>query len=175
MQPSIFSPCLDSPATIYEEYAPTLFAYLRRQTASPEDAEDLVVEVFLAAFECDQFLALPQGERRRWLFGVAQHKLTDYYRRRARRLVVPLDTLTETLEEDAALAPEQIVLRQEAQTDLRAALRRLPPQQQEILQLRFAHGLGAAEIAAVLGKGEGAVRILIWRALRLLRAYCEEH
>ena len=172
MQPSPSSVSLDSPATaLYEEYAPILFAYLRRQAASPEDAEDLLVEVFLAAFERDQLLGVPPGERRRWLFGVAQHKLADYYRRAARRPVVPLDTLAEVLEQDAAQAPEQVVLRQEAQMELRAALRRLPPQHQEVLRLRFAHGLGAAEIAAVLGKGEGAVRILIWRALKLLRTY----
>ena len=174
MQPSISSSYMESPATaLYQEYAPILFAYLRRQAVSLEDAEDLLVEVFLAAFERDQLLGIPQGERRRWLFGVAQHKLVDYYRRSTRRPVVPLGTLTETLAEDAAHAPEQVVLRQEAQTELRAALRRLPPQHQEVLRLRFAHGLGAAEIAAVLGKGEGAVRILIWRALKLLRTYYE--
>jgi RNA polymerase sigma-70 factor (ECF subfamily) len=150
-----------------------LFAYLRRQVASPEDAEDLLVEVFLAAFERNQILAVPQDARRRWLFGVAQHKLVDYFRRLARRPVVPLDALTETLEEDAAQAPEAVMLRQEEQKELRAALRRLPPQYQEVLQLRFAHGLGAAEIAIVLSKNEGAVRILIWRALKLLRTYYE--
>ena len=174
MQPNPSSACLENPAALYQEYAPLLLAYLRRQTASLEDAEDLLVEVFLAALERDQLLAVPAGERRRWLFGVAQHKLVDAYRRSARHPLVPLDALLETVEEDAAQAPEQVVLHQEAQLELRAALRRLPPQQQEVLLLRFAHGLGAAEIAAVLGKGEGAVRILIWRALKLLRTYYEE-
>lgn len=174
MQPSTPSSGIESPATaLYQEYAPILLAYLRRQTASPEDAEDLLVEVFLAALERNQLLAIPQDARRRWLFDVAQHKLADTYRRSARRPVVPLDPLAETLEEDAALAPEEVVLHQEAQAELRVALGRLPPQHQEVLHLRFAHGLGAAEIAAVLGKGEGAVRILIWRALKLLRTYYE--
>jgi RNA polymerase sigma-70 factor (ECF subfamily) len=162
---------MDSPAALYQEYAPLLFAYLRRQTASLEEAEDLLVEVFLAALERNQLLAVPEGERRRWLFGVAQHKLVDSYRRSARLRIVPLDALPKTLEEDATQTPEQVVLRQEAQIELRAAIRRLPPPQQQVLYLRFAHGLGAAEIAAVLGKGEGAVRILIWRTLKLLRTY----
>lgn len=174
MQPSLSSSCLDSPAGIYQEYAPLLFAYLRRQTASLEDAEDLLVEVFLAALERGQLLAVPSGERRRWLFGVAQHKLVDAYRRSARHPVVSLEALPDAWEEDAAQAPEQMVLDQEAQMELHAALRRLPPPQQEVLRLRFAHGLNAGEIAAVLGKSEGATRILIWRALKLLRAYYEE-
>src|SRR5215472_7399771 len=115
MQPSSSSVYLDNPATaLYQEYAPILFAYLRQHTASLEDAEDLLVEVFLAAYERDQPLAIPQDGRRRWLFGVAQHKLADYYRRSARRPVIPLNTLTETLEEDAAQTPEQMVLHQEA-------------------------------------------------------------
>jgi RNA polymerase sigma-70 factor, ECF subfamily len=174
MEPSPSSSCLESPAALYQEYAPLLLAYLRRQTASLEDAEDLLVEVFLAALERGQLLSVPKGERRRWLFGVAQHKLVDAYRRSARHPVVPLGVLAERVEEAAAQAPEQVVLRQEAQSELQAALQRLPPQQQEVLRLRFAHGLGAAEIAAVVGKGEGAVRILIWRALKLLRTYYEE-
>src|SRR5258708_33853660 len=117
MEPSPSSSCLESPAALYQEYAPLLFAYLRRQTASLEDAEDLLVEVFLAALERGQLLSVPKGERRRWLFGVAQHKLVDAYRRSARHPVVPLGVLAERGGEAAAPAPAQAVVGRAGQSE----------------------------------------------------------
>jgi RNA polymerase sigma-70 factor (ECF subfamily) len=163
-----------SAAALYRQHAPALFAWLRRQTSSWEDAEDLLLEAFLAAFERDQFAAVPADKRLAWLVRVAQHKLIDYYRRSNRRPVFPLDEVAEALEADEALAPEQMALRHERHAELHAALQRLPRLYQEVLRLRFADGLRCAEIAAVLGKREGAVRVLLWRALKLLRIRYEE-
>jgi RNA polymerase sigma factor (sigma-70 family) len=159
-------------AELYQRYAPMLFAWLRQRT-SWEDAEDLLLEVFLAAFERDQLLGVPESKRFAWLVSVAQHKLIDQYRRSRRRPVAPLDEFVEALEEDEALAPEQVALRHERYAHLYTALRNLPALQQRILFLRFADGLHSKELAAALGKREGAVRVLLWRALRLLRAGLE--
>ena len=161
-------------AALYQCYAPKLFAWLRQHT-SWEDAEDVLLEVFQAAFERDQLQTIPEAKQFAWLVSVAQHKLIDHYRRANRRPVAPLDEFAETLEEDEALAPEQIALRRERHATLYAALRRLPGLQQRVLQLRFADGLHSKEIAAVLGKRDDAVRILLWRALRLLRAGYEAY
>lgn len=78
------------------------------------------------------------------------------------------------MEADEALAPEQIALRHERHGHLRAALGRLPPLYQEAVGLRFVAGLRSAEIATLLEKRDGAVRVMLWRALKLLRAYYEE-
>jgi len=163
-----------SAAALYQRHAPVLLAYLRRHAASWEDAEDLLLEVFTAALEDERFPGIAEEKQIAWLQRVAQHKLVDYYRRSARRPAIPLGAESDTLMEDEALAPEQVALRHEAQAQLRIALQRLPAPQRELLQLRFAHGLSGAEIAAVLGKQEGAVRVLLWRALKLLRSYYVE-
>ncbi len=162
----------DASAALYQRYAPVLFAWLRQRT-SWEDAEDLLLEVFLAAFERDQLLAVPEAKQFAWLVSVAQHKLIDQYRRAQRRPVAPLDEFAEALEEDEALAPEQVALRHERYAHLYSALRNLPDLQRRVLVLRFADGLHSKELAAVLGKREGAVRVLLWRALKLLRAGLE--
>ena len=94
----------------------------------------------------------------------------DHYRRSSRHLTVPLEQGTELLEMDAALTPEQVVLRQEEQDRLLGAIRQLPPLQQEVLRLRFVAGLRAAEMASLLGKREIAVRKLLSRTLNLLRS-----
>jgi RNA polymerase sigma factor (sigma-70 family) len=134
----------------------------------------VLLDVFLAAFERDQLVAIPAEKRFAWLVRVAQYKLVDQYRRSQRRLAFTLDEVAATLEADEALAPEQMALRHERAAQVRAALQRLPAAYQEVLGLRFVAGLRSAEIAAVLDKRDGAVRVLLWRALKLLRSYYEE-
>ncbi|HEU5367576.1 MAG TPA: RNA polymerase sigma factor [Ktedonobacterales bacterium] len=161
----------DSPAAaLYRQHGPLIFAWLLKQAHSWEDAEDLLLEVFLAAFERDRLLAVPEEKRLAWLLSVAQHKLIDYYRLSGRRQQMPLDAVAGALEADEAQTPEAVALRREQHADLRAALQALPQTQREVVQLRFGEGLRCTEIATVLGKREGAVRILLWRALTFLRA-----
>jgi RNA polymerase sigma-70 factor (ECF subfamily) len=157
-------------AALYRQHGPLIFAWLLKQARSWEDAEDLLLEVFLAAFEHDRLLAVPEEKRLAWLLSVAQHKVIDYYRLSGRHQQVPLDAVAGALEEDEAQTPEAVALRHERHAKLRVALQALPPTQREVVQLRFGEGLRCTEIATVLGKREGAVRILLWRALTFLRA-----
>ena len=161
-------------AVLYQQYAQVIFAYLHRHTGSWEDAEDLLLEDFLAALENNQLSAVPEGSRLPWLQRVAQRKLVDHYRRSSRRASLPIEQVAETLLEDEELIPEQQALRHEVQTELRQAIQLLPAQYQEVLRLRFVHGLRSFEIGAVLGKQEGTVRVLLSRALKLLRAHYQE-
>jgi RNA polymerase sigma factor (sigma-70 family) len=171
--PSPGSDLDDSPAAaLYRQHGPLIFAWLLKHTHAWEDAEDLLLEVFLAAFEKNRLLAVQEEKRLAWLLSVAQHKLVDYYRQAGRRQNVSLDAVSGTLETDAALAPEEIVLRHDRHARLLVALQALPEMQRAAIQLRFGEGLRCAEIATVLGKREGAVRVLLWRALAFLRARC---
>jgi RNA polymerase sigma factor (sigma-70 family) len=165
--------CLDPPsaASLYQQYAPVIFAYVRRHTASWEDAEDLLLEVFLAALENNQLAAIPPENRLPWLQRVAQRKVADHYRRAFRRPAIPIEQVEDMLLEEEELVPEQVALRREAQTELRLAVQLLPAQYQEVIHLRFVHGLRGPEIGAVLGKQEGTVRVLLSRALKLLRTH----
>ena len=84
--PSPRSDLDDSPAAaLYRQHGPLIFAWLLKQAHSWEDAEDLLLEVFLAAFERNRLLAVPEEKRLAWLLSVAQHKLVDYYRQASRR------------------------------------------------------------------------------------------
>jgi DNA-directed RNA polymerase specialized sigma24 family protein len=61
-------------AVLYRHHGPLIFAWLLKHTQSWEDAEDLLLEVFLAALEHQRLLAVQEEKRRAWLLGVAQHK-----------------------------------------------------------------------------------------------------
>jgi RNA polymerase sigma-70 factor, ECF subfamily len=175
-QPACSSQVDDSPtAMLFQRYAAPIFTALRRRVPSREDAEDLLLEVFLAAFEQEHYLlTLAEGARLAWLRRVAHYKLVDYYRRSNRRPAVPLGALEEALEEDERLGPEQVALQREEERRVAEVLPRLPALQQEVVRLRFAGGLRCAQIADVLGKREGAVRMALSRALNLLRTLYEE-
>ena len=156
-------------AFLYSKYAPGLLGYARMHVASQEDAEDLVVEVFLAAIENAKFPTLSEKAQQLWLWRVTRNKVIDAYRRAKTRQRVSLDAMAEQLFVDEVFSPENAALRQEDYMDLYAHLQSLPAPQQEILRLRFGQGLSCAEIAARLGKQENAVRVALSRSLNLLR------
>lgn len=156
-------------ALLYGKYAPGLLGYARMHVASREDAEDVVVEVFLAAIENAKFATLPEKAQQLWLWRVARNKVIDVYRRAKTCQSVSLDQATEHLFEDEVFSPEHAALRQEDYMDLYAHLQSLPALQQEILRMRFGQGLSCGEIAAKLGKQENAVRVALSRSLNLLR------
>lgn len=166
---------LDGPAAaaLYERYAATVFTYLRRRVSSQEEAEDLMLEVFLAAFEYNGLLTFTEAEQSAWLRQVTRNKLIDYYRRVTRRTMASWEEI-EALAQNEALGPEQVALRHEDERRLRAAIQQLPALQQEMLRLRFGLGLRCAQIGERLGKGEGAVRVTLLRTLKRLRALYEE-
>lgn len=167
---------LDNPslALLYQRFAPVLFAYMYRATSSREDAEDLLLEVFLAALEHASFAALDEKEQEVWLWSVARNKVIDHYRRSTRRAGVRIDQVMDDLYEREEYAPEHVTLRREEYARLRANIEQLPALQQELLRLRFANDLRCAEIATVLQKSEGAVRMLLSRTMKFLRAIYEQ-
>src|SRR6202049_4491971 len=156
-------------ALLYRKYAPGLLTYVRMRVPSPEDAEDLVVEVFLAALQHATFAALSEKEKQMWLWRVTRNKVIDAYRRAKIRQSVTLDHVAEGLFEDEMFSPEYSALQQEDYMDLYAHLQSLPPLQQQILRMRFGQDLSCHEIATTLGKQENAVRVTLSRSLNLLR------
>ena len=156
-------------ALLYRKYAPGLLSYVRLHVPSPEDAEDLVVEVFLAAIEHSKFAMLAEKAQQLWLWRVTRNKVIDAYRRAKTRQSVTLDHVSEGLFEDEMASPEYSALRQEDYIDLYAQLQSLPPLQQQILRMRFGQDLSCREIATTLGKQENVVRVTLSRSLNLLR------
>src|SRR6266513_4135141 len=124
-------------ALLYRKYAPGLLAYVRMRVPSPEDAEDLVVEVFVAALENAKFAVLSEKAKPLWLWRVTRNKVIDAYRRAKTRQNVTLEHVADGLFEDEMAGPEYSALRQEDYIDLYAHLQRLPLLQQQILRMRF--------------------------------------
>src|SRR5215472_4208759 len=143
-------------------HAPIL-GYALRRTASPDDAAVILAETFLTAWR--RLDELPPGDDAKlWLYGVARRVLANYYRGERRRSALA-DRLRAELA-GSSIPPE---FDGESAT-IAEALRRLPPQQRELLALNAWEGLDYGEIAIVLGCSRNAVRIRLHRARTRLAA-----
>lgn len=161
-------PALSHEEAVYRQYAPQIFAYLLRNVSSHQDAEDLLLEVFQIVLE--KLPMLDTARLAAYLQGVAHNKMVDYYRRRGKYQLVPLEEIVETVYEHEELAPERILLTRERYAHLHQAVNSLPELQQTILRLRFGHALRCGEIAKKLNKNENAVRMMLNRSLKRLRS-----
>jgi RNA polymerase sigma-70 factor (ECF subfamily) len=158
--------------TLYTRFSVNILAYLCQQVASQQDAEDLLVEVFMAAHNQLSLSTLSEERQLAWLRRVARNKVIDRYRHAARLILLPLEHVIET--EDGALSPEQRAVQQENYRRLYSALERLSPAQQQLIHLRYGNGLRLVAIADMLEKPEGSVRKMLARTLRQLRAIYEK-
>lgn len=161
---------------LYQRYWQPLFTVIRQSISSREDAEDVLLEVFLAAVESKTLLSMSESHQEAWLRRVAYNKCMDFHRRKARRPASLLDEhIVETLCDDEHLEPEHIAVRQEELVQLRKHLEMLSANQREILRLRFADDLRFAQIADRMHKSEGAIRSMLARALNRLRSIYTQH
>ena len=152
-------------AELYDTHVDSVYRYLLYRVREPSDAEDLCSEVFTRAFanihryrwQGKSFLA--------WLYTIARNAVTD--RRRRERPTVEIDNAY-GLAEDGPTAHDRAV-HGEAVDALRGAVRHLTSEQQEVLVLRFVENRSSREVAKMLGKNEGAIRALQFRALGRLR------
>jgi RNA polymerase sigma-70 factor (ECF subfamily) len=159
-------------STLYDRFAAIIFHYLFQQVSHEQDAEDLLLEVFLAALQDKSLSNLPAGRQLAWLRRVARNKVIDRYRHVALLNLLPIEQALEL--EDTALTPEEYTEQQERYEHLYQSIAQLTSLQQELIKLRYRNGLRFFEIAAVLEKPEGTVRQLFVRTLRQLRTIYDQ-
>jgi RNA polymerase sigma-70 factor, ECF subfamily len=149
---------------LYDTYRDRVARFATGRLGDAEKAEDVTSETFEAV--CRNLGAYKPGtDFEAWLFTIAHRRVADHFRRRFRRREVELDEAVHP----SVGGPEEAVLAAERRAEVAGAFRRLRADQQEVLALRVLGGLSAAQVADVLGKSEGAVRVAQHRALRSLR------
>ncbi len=159
---------------LYRKYLAQVYAFALYELADHHAAEDATERTFLRALAAlPRFREQARAEDgpeastfRVWLFRIARNVIANERRTRNRK---PADSLDLALGAGLALADttdleHDAVTRDEATEALRA-LRSLPDDRRRALELRFVEEMSTAEIAGVLGRSEGAVRVLIHRAL----------
>jgi len=150
---------------LFDHYHLPVYRYIASRVHRPSDAEDLTQLVFVKALE-----ALPRYESRGipfggWLFRLARNAVIDHVR--THRDHVDLESAIERPGRDAG--PDEVVAVRQALDEVAAALEALTDEQRDAIALRFFAGLSAREAAEVMGKQEGTIRGLQFRAIAALR------
>jgi RNA polymerase sigma-70 factor, ECF subfamily len=153
-------------ATLYRRYLDRVYGYAFYQLGDHHDAEDVTERIFLAVLR-----ALPdfrdQGSTfRAWLFRIAHNTIANAHRSRARRRTEPLPDDFQRAAPNADPAP-QVALADELR-EIRHAVAQMPDDRRQVILLRFVDDLSTNEIAQVLDRSPGAIRVLLHRSLREL-------
>jgi RNA polymerase sigma-70 factor (ECF subfamily) len=150
---------------LFDEYHEPVYRFIANRVNRPSDAEDLTQLVFVKALE-----ALPRYEVRGvpfggWLFRLARNTIIDHARTRHDH--AELDAAAERATDEAG--PDEVTLLRQDLDAVARALADLTDEQREAIELRFFAGLSAREAAEAMGKQEGTVRGLQFRAIASLR------
>lgn len=153
-------------ACLYRDLNASLLRYFGAQ--APSEAEDLASETWLAAARAVRSFTGDERAFRSWFFTIAHRRLIQHWRDTGRRPSQPV--APETLDDMLGLADTERDALQltEAVVAARSITAALPPDQAHVVLLRIVAGLSVEQVAAVLGKRPGTVRVLQHRGLRKL-------
>lgn len=154
----------DALVEVHERYYTPIYRYIAFRISDVQTVEDLTSEVFLRLLRAVRDQNAPQNTLRGWLYGVAARVVKEHYRKTKHMTFAPLSEKLMSTEERL----EEKIQRQLTWDKMQAALGELSEDQQNVLALRFGFGMRVREVAQMLGKSEGSVKMLQVRAIATL-------
>ncbi len=139
-----------------------IYGYTYYRVKQKEDAEDLTSEVLM---KMARSLKTQKGNFLAWVYRIASNQIIDFYRHRARRPEISIESLKRDI-------PGSEVQRDILKEDkMKEAISRLTPEQSNVITLKFIQEYSNEEIAKIMNKTVGAIKVLQFRALKALREY----
>jgi RNA polymerase sigma-70 factor, ECF subfamily len=158
---------------LYETYYEGLCRFFHHRVPD-HDVEDLTHNVFIRAFLARREHRGPSRNSSGWLYRIAHNVCIDYYRRRDRQKdLLPLDVYVAEAEEIDS--PEMQLLKQMDISLVYTLLQNLTPEQQQVIVYRFLEGQKITVTGELMGKTEGAIKVLQHRAIAALKSLMERH
>ena len=162
----------DAFGQLYERYVERIFNYVYYRTGNVHDAEDLTARVFQRAMNHIKNYTDRGVPFSAWLYRIAHNLVANWHRDRSRKQEIPLDDLP--ILQTKGDHPEKNLVRSQEQDALLRMIRKLPGERQNLLILKFVENMSNAEIGAIMGRSEGAVKSLYHRTLLALRDQLED-
>jgi RNA polymerase sigma-70 factor (ECF subfamily) len=156
----------DAFGALYDRYVDTVYRYLFYRVGNRQLAEDLTSETFLRALRRIGSVTWQGRDLGAWLVTIARNLTADHFKSSRFRLEVSTADMRDAdrLED----GPEGEVLEALNNATLLEAVKQLNPDQQECIVLRFMQGMSVSETADAMGKNDGAIKALQYRAVRSL-------
>ena len=153
---------------LYDRYVEQVYRYVFYRVRNEAEAEDVTSDVFMRALR-----AIPKYEPRQaflaWLYRIARNAVIDRSRRQKARTQVSFEDALAHPMGDQTVDPNAGLLAGSDAKVVRVAMSQLTPLQQEILVLRYVEGLDTKTISKIVGKRDGTIRGIEFRALAALR------
>ncbi|GIF64936.1 hypothetical protein Ais01nite_29710 [Asanoa ishikariensis] len=155
---------------IYDRYVDTVFRFVYFRVGNRQLAEDLTSDTFLRALKRIGSFTWQGRDLGAWLVTIARNLVADHFKSGRYRLEVTTGDVLDADREDRGPegSPEAAVVDHITNVALLTAVKQLNPEQQECIVLRFLQGFSVAETAQSMGKNEGAIKALQYRAVRAL-------
>jgi RNA polymerase sigma-70 factor (ECF subfamily) len=155
---------------LYDRYVDTVFRFIYFRVGNRQLAEDLTSDTFLRALKRIGSFTWQGRDLGAWLVTIARNLVADHFKSGRYRLEVTTGDVLDADREDRGPegSPEAAVVDHITNVALLGAVKQLNPEQQECIVLRFLQGFSVADTAQAMGKNEGAIKALQYRAVRAL-------
>ena len=151
---------------LYDNCIDKVYRHVYYRVSNRIDAEDITQEVFIKAWKAIDKYKRTGAPFVAWLIAIAHNLIIDYYR--AKKNFASLEEADARGQIDGA-NPEAMAEAMFKQNDVRDAISKLKEEKQKVILMRFIDGFSYREIANFMGKSEGAIRVIQYRALNDLR------
>lgn len=154
---------------LYDRYAAKIYSYIYYRVGDDKLAEDLTTSVFCKMLDAIKAGKAWQQSFSGWLYRIAHNAVVDNFRRNRHGPHLQLDERLVALDDDPVATVEQSI----SSEWVKNALHHLTDEQQEVINLKFFQELSNLEVAGIMGKTEGAIKSLQYRALAALRRHLD--
>ena len=148
---------------LYGVYLDRIYRYVFYQVKDKMTAEDVTEEVFLKAWKAIKSCRGKERTFSSWLYRIAHNNVIDIFRSQRKKWTVDMETVAELNQPSVEIEKEL------DHQEILNSLTDLPPNQRQVIILKFIEGLDNLEIERIIGKSQGAIRVLQTRALAKLR------
>ncbi len=155
---------------LYDIHVDQIYRHIYYRVGNTNDAEDLTQQVFIRAWHAMKRYRKKSTPFVGWLFTISRNLVIDFYRSRKDKV---------SLDDDYQIASREPALEQRAEIEMEHEevlknIARLPEEHRQVVVMRFIEDYSFGEIASVLNKTEGAIRVTLHRALKKMRDFMEE-
>ena len=151
-------------AGIYDHFADKIYRFIYFRVGHKEVAEDILSDTFVKSWQKINQINSPSALSA-WLYQIARNNIIDYYR--LKKETVALEDVQDFLEDE--VSPVDIINLSLQQKKIFELLNQLPSEQRDVVKYKFFEDLTNEEIAYILGKSEGAIRVIQHRAISKLK------
>ena len=160
----------DAFGKIYDMHVERVYKHLYYRVGNNADAEDITQQVFIKAWQAISRYKKTASPFIAWLVKISHNLVIDFYRAKKTETYIDFDVVATKSDTD----PEHLAEAHFNQQQIRLAILKLHGDQQQVILMRLIEDFSYAEIAASLGKSEGAVRVTLHRGLARLRKIMEK-